>query len=76
MIKKGMNIGDTFEDCGGFYRVTALDGCNYVSQRISREEYEKEQEEPAEQPEEEVKEEPAEQPEPKVTAKTRRTARK
>lgn len=64
MIKRGMNVGDTFEDCGGFYRVTALDGCNYISHRISKEEHEKEQEEPAEQPE------------PKVATKTRRTARK
>lgn len=66
MIKKGMNIGDTFEDCGGFYKVTALDGCNYISHRISKEEHEKEQEEPAEQPVEESVVEPAEQPEPKV----------
>lgn len=49
MIKNGMNVGDTFEDCGGFYKVAALSGPNYVSKRITKEEYEKAHEEPKEQ---------------------------
>lgn len=50
MIKKGMNAGDTFEDCGGFYRVAALSGPNYISERITKEEYEQANKEPEEQP--------------------------
>lgn len=39
MIKKGMNVGDVFEDGGGFYKVTAISGSDYISERISKEEY-------------------------------------
>ena len=88
MIKKGMNVGDTFEDCGGFYMVAALSGSHYVSKRITKEEYERANKEPEEQPSEETAKEPEEQPseetakEPeeqpkqKTTAKTRRASSK
>lgn len=39
MVKKGMNVGDVFEDGGGFYKVTAISGHDYISERISKEEY-------------------------------------
>lgn len=76
MIKKGMNIGDTFEDCGGFYRVTALSGPDYISKRITKEEYEQANKEPEEQPSEETVKEPEEQPRQKNAVKTRRASSK
>ena len=75
MIKKGMNVGDTFEDCGGFYMVAALSGPHYISKRITKEEYALANKEPEEQPSEETAKEPEEQPKQKA-AKTRRTSSK
>ena len=76
MIKNGLNVGDTFEDCGGFYRVAALSGPHYISERITKEEYEKAHEVPEEQPSEETVKEPEEQPKQENAVKTRRASSK
>ncbi len=38
MVKKGMNIGDVFEDGGLFYVVDEIVGSGYISHNISDEE--------------------------------------
>lgn len=38
MVKKGMNVGDVFEDGGLFYVVDEIVGSGYISHNISAEE--------------------------------------
>ena len=68
MVKKGMNVGDVFEDGGLFYVVDKIVGSGYISHNISAEEKQAIESKQAEPDEPETQAEPETPGEPETQA--------